>query len=229
MIGAPASAPIPPAQAPAALIVSAASICQTLAGAAIFQDRASDPIALAEQAGHPLIGQCLAPILARRGDVDADAEERVGRAIGDGEGAADPGIEARLAAQRLADWDLFARHAVLMAGGDETLGIVRRVPGGDDEQSAGILDAARQDPAQDRVLGRAVPRGDRVFRHVAPAGMEQAVIAPGRAAGEVAALDQDRAEAAHRQVAQDARAGHPAADHQHIGCPCSHRCSSRAH
>ena len=63
-----------------------------------------------------------------------------------------------------------------------------------------------------RVLLDAVPRRDRVRLDVAGAGMEQAVVPPARARREVTALDEQSAQAAHRQVAQHAGAGGTAAD-----------------
>ena len=61
-----------------------------------------------------------------------------------------------------------------------------------DEEAARVLDAVGRDPAQDAVLLDALRRGRRILDGVAPAGVEQAVEAAGRAVGEVAALDEDR-------------------------------------
>ena len=58
--------------------------------------------------------------------------------------------------------------------------------------------------------------GQAVFDHVAATGVQQAMIAPGRAARQVAALDQQRPDAAQRQVAQHTRPGHPAANYQRV-------------
>ena len=62
----------------------------------------------------------------------------------------------------------------------------RVVVGRRDEQAAGVLDAVRDHPAQDRVLDDALVGGDAVLDDVAPAGVEQAVEAAARALGEIA-------------------------------------------
>ena len=123
--------------------------------------------------------------------------------------------------QRLGGEQLGERHGLGLdarrgACGWKAVEVVVRVVRGGDEVAAGELQRGRRDPPQDRVLGRAVARRQRIALDVAAAGVEEAVVAAARARREVAALDEERPHAAHRQVAQDAGAGRAPADDEDV-------------
>ena len=92
----------------------------------------------------------------------------------------------------------------------------RVVVGRGEEEAAGVLDGVRHDLAQDAVLFDALARRLRVVHRIAPARMQQAVVAPRRAVGQVGALDQRHPQAAQCQVQGRPAAGRAAADHQDI-------------
>ena len=135
---------------------------------------------------------------------------------------ADPRVEERLLGERLRDRHLLAGYPDGPATLDEQGDVVRVVFGGDHEEPAGVLDAVRHDPAQHAVLLDALLRRLGVLHGVAPAGVEEAVVAPGGAVAQVALLDQEGVEAAHRQVTKDPGAGGAATDHQHPGRDTPH-------
>ena len=153
---------------------------------------------------------------------DHDGLPRVDRRVGDGERAPDAGVQPRLAPQRLGDVDLLRRQLGLRAAGEELVAVGRVVVGRGDEQAARVLDAVRDDLAQDRVLDHALLGGDGVLDDVAAAGVQQAVEAAARALGEVAALDEHDVEAAQGGVPRDAGAGGAAADDEDVGLDGRH-------
>ena len=67
----------------------------------------------------------------------------------------------------------------------------------------------------------AVARRDGIRFDVTGTGVQQAVVAAARPGGEVASLDEDRPQATHRQVAQDAGTGGTAADHDDVSLGAS--------
>jgi len=85
-----------------------------------------------------------------------------------------------------------------------------------DEIAAGVLDAGGRDPAQYLVLGDALARRGRVLDDVAAARMEQPVVAPARAAAEVALLDEERVQASPGEIAKETRARGSAADDEGV-------------
>jgi hypothetical protein len=81
----------------------------------------------------------------------------------------------------------------------------------------------RHNPAQDDIFLGAFSRRLRVSDDIAAAAMEQAVVAPGRAIGQVALLYQHSADATHRQVAQATASGRSAANHEDICTKSLHK------
>jgi len=102
--------------------------------------------------------------------------------------------------------------AAIQPAGGEVGGIGRR----GDEQPARILDSEGDDAAQHPVLDDALAGGFQVAPGVAPAGVEQAVIASRGAGGEVELVYQQGAQAAPRQIVEGGGSGRAAADDQHI-------------
>ena len=100
------------------------------------------------------------------------------------------------------------------------------VGGRDDKEAAGIFQTVRHNAAQDFILLGALGRRLRILDDIAPTAVKQPVIATAGAVRQVALLDQHRAYAAQRQVAQHAHAGRTTADHKHIG---SNRMHDRDH
>ncbi len=220
-----ARAAILPAQAPGGVHDILGVDMHILAGAQIFADRACHAL-LALDRFDIMVGQHLRAMLPGVLGVRARRQERVGRSVADGEGAADARVEQRLALERLAHGDLADRHLGILAALEEALGVGLIVGGGDDEKTAGVLEAVRHDPAQDLVLDGALGGRLRVLDDIAPAAVQQPVVAPAGAVGQVALLHQHGADAAQRQVAQDAHARRAAADDQHISRDLSHRNAS---
>ena len=97
-----------------------------------------------------------------------------------------PRVQPRLAAQRLGDLELLDREGRRVAALEEAVGVGRIVFGRRHEQPAGVLDAVRHQPAQQRVLVDALLGRHRILDDVAPAGVQQAVEAPARALDQVA-------------------------------------------
>ena len=117
---------------------------------------------------------------------------RVDRGVRHRERPPDRGVQPRLAAQRLGHLELLDRERRGVAALEEAVGVRRVVVGRLHEQPAGVLDAVRHQPAQERVLVDALLGRDRILDDVAPAGVQQPVEAPARALDQVGALDQHR-------------------------------------
>ena len=125
--------------------------------------------------------------------------------------------QVRLALSCLGNGQLLAGDARAPAELRESLGEPGVVALDGNEQPAGGLDAPRRQPLQELVLLPALDRRLEVGRDVAGARVQQAVIAARRARAQVDLVDEDRADAAQREIAHDPGAGHPAADDQHFG------------
>ena len=218
----PAMCTICAAHAPDALSVKPASMSSSSPVQLVAHARAGDRVAVAVQVDHAVVGEDARAVRGRAAGERPDRLPGVDRRVRDRERALDAGVQPRLAPQRLGDGDLLGRQRGPAAALEELVAVGRVVVGRGDEQPAGVLDAVRDDPAQDRVLGHALLGRDRVLDHVAPAGVQQAVEAPARALGEVGAVDEHDVEAAQRGVPGDAGAGRAAADHQDIGLSDGH-------
>ena len=68
----------------------------------------------------------------------------------------------------------------------------------------------------------AFSRSLRLLHRIAASAVQQTVIAPGGAVGQVPLLHQDGIQPPHGQIADDAGAGSPAADHQYLCFNLSH-------
>ena len=110
----------------------------------------------------------------------------------------------------------------MLAPVDEFGYVVGVVPRGDHEEPAGVLEAVRHDPPQHPVLLDALPGRLGVLDDVAPAAVEQPVVTAGGPVAQVAPLDQDGVEPAHRQVPHHPGAGGSATDDQHLGRDAPH-------
>ncbi len=108
--------------------------------------------------------------------------------------------------------DLLGLDAARAASRQPLVGVGRVVVRRRDEEAAGVLDGVRHDPAQDAVLVDALARRFGVAHGVAPAGVQQPVVAAGRAVGQIAPLDQRHAQPAQRQVQRGPAARRAAAD-----------------
>ncbi len=128
-------------------------------------------------------------------------QERVSRAIRYVKAAQDARVEQWLSAQHLGNRQLFYRDPRGFAAFHKPRGVTGIIPGCDDKKATCILDALRHDAAQDAVFLNAFCCGLRVFYRVTTPAVQQPVVAPGGAVGEVALLDQDRFETTHCQVA----------------------------
>ena len=116
-----------------------------------------------------------------------------------------------------------------MAARHKAIGVALVVGGCYHKQAASIFQTVRHDPAQHFIFVRALGGRLRVFHHVAPAAVQQAVVAPAGAVGQVALFHQHRAHAAQRQVAQHAHASGAAANHQNISVYGLHSLGSCLH
>jgi hypothetical protein len=219
----PAILTICAAHAPEALSVKRA--VELLAGQLVAQPRAGHRVALDEEVDHPVVGEDAGAVGCRAARQRPHGLPAVDRGVVHRERALDAGVQTRLHPQRLGDVDLLAGQVRLAAALEEPVAVLRVVVRRDDEQPAGVLDAVRDDAAQDRVLLDALDRRHAVLDHIAPAGVQQAVEAAARALGQVGALDEDRVEAAQCRVPGDAGAGGTTADHQDIGLEARHRAS----
>ncbi len=143
-------------------------------------------------------------------------EETVGGAIGHGEDAADTAVEHRLATERFFEREFLARDADLETGGLKALRIVAFVFGRDDKHTARIFDAVRMRAPQDTVFFDALDGALRVLDDIAPARVQQTVVAAGGAVREVALFHEHHAEAAQRSIPGHAGARGAAADNEDI-------------
>ena len=184
--------------------------------------------AFAQQPDGFVVHQHLRAVLARRGGVQLGGEEGIGGPIRHAEAAPDLRVEQRLFFEHLRQRHLFHRDAGLLAACHEALGVSGVVFRGEDEEAAGIFDALRHDAAQDAVLFDALMGRLRVFDRIAPAGVQQAVVAPAGAVAQVAPFDQHGLEAAHRQVARQAGARRAAADDEDFSLDVSHSYGTQA-
>ena len=180
------------------------------------RERAHGPVAVAQDLGDPVIGEDAGAVLLGRSRVAPQQLPGIDRGVGHLEGARDARVDPGLAGQRLGDRDLLHRHAGGRAAREEPVGVVGVVGRRGDEEAAGVLDRLAGDAAQDDVLLGALGGRPGVAHHVAPAGVQQAVEAPGGALAEIHPLDQDRAEAPHGGVAHDPEAGRAAADDEDV-------------
>jgi hypothetical protein len=169
-----------------------------------------------------VVEEDLRTVLLRRAGARPHELPGIERGVGDGEGARDLRVQARLAAPCFGDRDLLDWDPRRSAAFDELVAECGVVPRRADEQTPGVLDAVGGDAAEDRVLDDALPRCVRVLDGVASAGVEEAVVAARGAVGEVPASDEHRLEAAHGCVADYAGASRAAADHQHLGLEGGH-------
>ena len=190
---------------------------EVLARLLVAHARAGDGAAGDVQVGHAVVGEDARAVGGGAARERPHGLPRVDRRVGDGERAPDAGVQPRLAAQRLGDVDLLRRQLRLGAAGEELVAVRRVVVGRGDEQPARVLDAVRDDLAEDRVLHHALLGGDGVLDDVAAAGVQQAVEAAARALGEVAALDEHHVEAPQRGVPGDPGACGAAADDEDVG------------
>ncbi len=159
-----------------------------------------------------VVAQRIGTMLPRRCQVGLDQLPRLERRVGHAIRGADLARQERLGGEQGIERDRLGLDARSGAGGREAIDVVVRIVGSRHEVAAGRLDGGRRDAPQHRVLLHAVPRRDRVRFNVASAGVEQPVIPAARAGREVPALDEQRAQAPHGQVAEDAGARGAAAD-----------------
>jgi hypothetical protein len=193
-----------------------------LAGQLVAQPRAGHSAVGDVKVDHLVVGEDPPAVLPGSARKRPDGLPDLDRAVLDADCPLDRGVQPRLRLQGFRDRDLLGRHRPLARAREEAVGVLDVIGGRRDEQPAGVLDAVRDDPAQDRVLGHALVSGDRILDHVAPARVQQAVEAPARALGEVGAVGQDHAEAAQGGVPGDTGAGRTTADHQDIGLQLGH-------
>jgi hypothetical protein len=196
-----------------------------LPGQLVLHQRADDRVAVAFDVEHAMVGEDLGAVLPRRPGASRDELPGVEARVGNGEGPRDRRVEAGFHAQRLRDGDLLEQNAGLAATLRELVAEGRIVPLRRHEQAAGVLDAVGRDAAQDGVLPHALHCRDRVLHRVPPARVEETVEAAGRPDGQVASLHQNRREAAHRGVADDAGPGRAAADDEHFRLQSRHATS----
>jgi hypothetical protein len=190
-----------------------------------FSARARDRPVVAVQVDDLVVGEDPGAVL---GGATGERPHRlpgVDRPVRHRERALDLRVEPRLALERLADRDLLGRELRLPAALHEPVAVRGVVVGRDDEQAAGVLDAVGDDAAQDRVLGHALLRRDRILDHVAAAGVQQAVEAAARALGEVRAIDERDVEPAQRGIPGNAGTRGAAADDQDVSLEARHTAS----
>jgi hypothetical protein len=91
------------------------------------------------------------------------------------------------------------------------------VVGRDDKKAARILNAVGVGLAQDAILLDALFGAARVFDRIAPAAVQQAMIAPSRAVGEIAFFHQHHLEAAQGSIPRYSSASRAASNHENFG------------
>ena len=124
-------------------------------------------------------------------------EKAIGCGVGHFEDAADAWVEHRLAAQCFLDREFVAGNASGCTGNYELFREIRPlIFGCDHEKATGVFDAVGVRLAQDAILVDTLLGAARVFDHIAPAAVDEPVIAPGGAMGEVALFNEDRLKAA---------------------------------
>ena len=219
----PARSAIRPAQAPAALTVTRAL---TSVSSPLRTSRSSAPVTSSPSRwiGHGgVVGKDVrlaAPLGAAR--KRPHGLPRVDAGVGHPERARDPAVQARLLLERCVRLDLLAVDAGGAAALGEAIGVVRVVVRRRHEQPARVLDAVRDDPAQDPVLDDALLGRLGVLDHVAPARVQQPVEAPARALAQVEPVREHHPQPAQRGVPGHAGARRAAADHEHIRLQQSH-------
>ena len=189
---------------------------ELLAGALVAHARARHGPAVAVQVDDAVIGEHARAVGGGAARERRRGLPRVDRGVRHGERAPDPRVQPRLAAQRLGDPELLDREGRRVAAREEAVGVGWIVVGRRHEQPAGVLDAVRHQPAQQRVLVDALLGRHRVLDDVAPARVQQAVEAAARALDQVGALDEHDVEAAQRRVPGRPDARGPAADDQDL-------------
>ncbi|MFN8562405.1 MAG: hypothetical protein U0703_12470 [Anaerolineae bacterium] len=125
-------------------------------------------------------------------------------------------VERPLAPPRLAERDFARLDADRRAARQPLIDVGLIVARTQHEIAAGRLNRLRRNSAHDAVLVDTLERAFRVAHGVAPARMQQPVIAPARPGSEVAHVGEDHAHAAQRQIPGDAAARRPPADHQYV-------------
>ena len=137
---------------------------------------------------------------------------RVAGAVGDFVDRFEFGVERRFAFERSLSETALRLDADGGAAREPLIDVGLIVAGAEHEKAAGRLNRLRRDPPHDLVLVDALFGALGVADGVAPAGVQQPVIAPAGPGGEVAHLGEDDANTTQRQIPRQPRAGRAAAD-----------------
>ena len=159
-----------------------------------------DGVPLADEPGHLRVKAHLAAVQFGVQHVRRAQAEGVHAAVRHAYGAGQGRVDGRLEPPRQVRVDDLGPDARRAAGVRKSLLVTQVVFGQGDEEAVGLLDAMGGDAPQDPVLPDAFRGGFRIVHGIARSRMEQAVIAPGGAGGDVRALDQERPQSAHRAV-----------------------------
>ena len=163
-----------------------------------------------------------------RGEEPQRHPHRVHRRVGNSDGSLQLRVQQRLHPERFLRGELLDRDPTCLAAFDEVCVVLHVFIGERDEQAVVLLERARTDRAQDRVLLDAFDRGLAVVHGVARPRVQQPMVAAGGARGEFAALDQRDPDAAQRQVVRERAARAATSDDQDVWCIAGWpRCGSR--
>ena len=182
----------------------------------VVDPHADDAVLLAEQLPHFGIGADLGAVRPRIEDVGRGEAEGIHGAVGNAHGTDQSRVGRRFepAGQRgIEDLGADSGRAARL---DETGLVLQSVLGKRDEESVGLLDAMRRDPAQNHVftntlLGRLLIRDG-----VARTAVQQSVVAARGTGGDVGAFEQQGADSPERTVSRNTRSGSSPADNNDI-------------
>ena len=145
-----------------------------------------------------------------------DQSPAVHRAVLDAKDSFGSGVQARFFAPGLTHGDFFTSHPGFQGRGQESVGEIFGVVGGQHEHSAGVFHGIGVDALDDGVFFGALGGGFRVRNHIASPRVQQPVVPRRGALPDVGAFQKYGAKPAHGTVAHHSRSGGAAADDHNI-------------